>query len=980
MFHDSLRLLGLGVLGLLLAIPCRAEIEFNEQIRPILSKHCIACHGPDEEDRQADLRLDTFEGATADLGGYAAIEPGDPESSEIIERIVTEDPDLKMPPPEHAEPLSEEETELLKAWVAQGAEYERHWSFVPPVRPEVPEVATGGADQPVVHNEIDAFIVRSVHEAGLTQSAAAEPRALIRRVSLGLTGLPPIAHEAAIQEKIDRYLAEPDQEGLGRVVDALLQTTAYAEHWAAVWLDIARYADTVGYSGDEKRDIWPWRDWLIRSISAGKSYEQLSIEMLAGDLLPDATDEQRLATAFHRNTLSNNEGGTDDEEFRTIAVKDRLSTTLNGWMGLTVRCAECHSHKYDPISHEEYYQLLDFFNQTADSDRTDERPKLAVRPKPDASVTAKLNAEIDSLEQALAGQPRVWTIRRPSETSSLGGTRFELLDDDSILATGPNPRIEEYHLKFELAAGESIQAIRVEAIPHLEHDNNVGRSNEGAFILSQVRLIHHQQGDDVRMAFADAEADYHQVNRHPRTSIAETVESGAHNGWAVNHPVSGYKDHHEVVFELKEPLVAEEATAFTLVLRHDPPWPNLNMGCVRIATCDVPKAAGKYKERELDPTRRSIRELVAKRDAPVRVPVIEELANNRRRTTHVMLRGNFRSPGEPVNARLPESFVDDGGEAPTDRLGLARWLFSDTNPLTARVAVNRYWSRLMGAGLVETEEDFGTQGLPPSHPELLDYLAVDFREQGWDVRHLLRKIVMSATYQQGSALTAAALDRDPRNRLLSRGPRVRLSAEVVRDQALAVSGLLSGKSYGPPVYPPSPIKRFVNAFTGGMTWQESEGEDRHRRAIYTFLKRSAPHPLFETFDMASRETCSFRRLRTNTPLQSFMTLNDITFIEAARALADKMLAQPKESLGERIRYGLRAALYVDGTEAQADVLSELYQQSYDHYATAPGAAAELVGEAPADQPSTEDKGRLAERAAMAVVANVILNLDGFLNN
>ena len=960
------------------------EVQFNEQIRPILSKHCIACHGPDEEDRQADLRLDTFAGATADLGGYAAVIPGNSSTSELIQRVAAEDEDLLMPPAEHADPLSEEEITLLRAWIDQGAKYEKHWSFTPPVRPNVPELV-GAA---LGNNEIDAFIRFRLAEEGLQSNPQADPRVLVRRVSLGLTGLPPQAHDEAVQIAIKSYEADPSQNRLALVVDALQQTTAYAEHWATVWLDLARYADTVGYSGDERRDIWPWRDWLIRSIAEGKSYKQLSLEMLAGDLLPEATDQQRLATAFHRNTLSNNEGGTDDEEFRVIAVKDRLSTTLNAWMGLTVRCAECHSHKYDPISQVEYYQLLDVFNQTVDADKTDERPKLAVQPEPDPTVLAKLNQEIDALREQLRDQPPVWTVRRPVAMRSSEGTKLQQLDDDSILATGPNPRKEEYHLTFELTAGESLRALRLEAIPHIAHDGNVGRSREGAFILSQIRVVRHEAEEETRLPLKAAAADFHQVNYAPHTAIVTEKPSESNSGWAVNHPVDGYKGHREAVFELVEPLVAEGTTRFTISLRHDPPWPGLNLGCVRIATCDVPNAAGKYKARKLDPLRRKIHELTTKREAPVRVPVLEELPADRRRTTHVMLRGNFRSPGDEVEGRVPQAFATDSPASKVDstmnRLALAEWLFHDQNPLTARVAVNRYWSRLMGSGLVETEEDFGTQGTPPSHPQLLDYLAIAFRESGWDTRWLIKQIVLSATYQQDTNLSAETAEKDPRNRLLSRGPRIRLSAEVVRDQAIAVSGLLSKKAFGPPVYPPSPIKRFVNAFTGGMTWQESEGEDRYRRAIYTFLKRSSPHPLFETFDMASRDTCSFRRLRTNTPLQSFMTLNDVTFIEAARALAQNMRSYPSESVAEQIDYGLQAALYTKGTEQQRNVLVALYEQLVTAYSQDLSGAARLTGREgknwdPSKFSSTE-RSELASQAAMTVVANVILNLDSFLNS
>lgn len=978
----------------------QGPVQFNQQIRPILSKHCIACHGPDEGDRQADLRLDTLAGASADMGGYAAIQPGEADQSEMIARIVTEDVDLRMPPADHAAALDPQEIDLLKQWINEGANYEVHWSFIPPISSTVPEIEHG-----LAHNEIDAFILQRVYEAGLKQNQPAHPRTLIRRLSLDLTGLPPVAHDEAIKQSIADYLADPRQDRFEAVVDLLLRTQAYAEHWAAMWLDLARYADTVGYSGDERRDIWPWRDWLIRALLENKSYKQMSIEMLAGDLLPDASDEQRLATAFHRNTLSNNEGGTNDEEFRVIAIKDRLSTTINAWMGLTVRCAECHSHKYDPLSQQEYYQLLDFFNQTVDSDKTDERPKLAVYPELDTAVTAKIEQQIGELEAKLAKQPAVWSARRPEQMTSLNGTKLVMQADDSILATGPNPEREEYAFTFTLPAGESVQAIRLEALPHVEHDGNVGRGGEGAFILSQIRLVRHDGEKQTKLRFANATNDFNQVNQHAKTAIREDVKSGARKqGWAVNHPVSGYKAHHEAIFQLQEPLVAGENTSFTVHLRFDSPWVRLNMGCVRIATCSVSDAVKNYDNKQLDPLRREIRQLMVKRDAPVRVPVLEELPGNRQRKMHVMLRGNFQSPGEQVSAEFPRSFAFVDADTPRDRLGLARWLFVEQNPLTARVAVNRYWSRMMGIGLVETEEDFGTQGTPPSHPELLDFLAVTFRDNGWDVQSLLKRIVMSATYQQSASATQDSIEQDPRNRLLSRGPRIRLSAEVMRDQALSVSGLLSSKSFGPPVYPPSPIKRVTNAFTGGMTWQESTGADRFRRAIYTFFKRSAPHPLFETFDMSSRDVCSMRRLRTNTPLQSFMTLNDITFIEAARALADKMIASsdtttasdPDAQLASSIASGLESALYVESgnvtasnmvtasNRTQQKVLKKLYHSSAVKYMADLQAAAELIGEnSTSFEPgelTDSDRDRLVHRAAMTVVANVILNLDGFLNN
>ncbi len=982
------RILSVTLLMLAAAGNSRAAdtVDFNLQIRPILSRHCIACHGPDEGDRQADLRLDTFEGATD-----FAIVPKDADGSEFIDRIITDDEDLRMPPADHAEALKPAEIKLLRTWIDQGGQYAVHWSFAPPKTATLPEIQSGAR----VENSIDNFVLAQVQEAGLKQNPSASPKVLVRRLALGLTGLPPSAHGAPVQERIETYLGQPTQEHFASLVDQFIETPAYAEHWTSVWLDIARYADTCGYSGDEKRDIWPWRDWLIRSIQSGKSYRDLSIEMLAGDLLPDATEDQKLATAFHRNTLANNEGGTDDEEFRVIAVKDRLSTTLNAWMGLTVRCAECHSHKYDPISYREYYQLLDFFNQTVDADNRDDRPKLEVRPVRNPATMAVLEDKITGLEKQLEGKPVVWQALRPDEMKSRNGTEFELLDDDSILATGPLPGEEEYAFTFEVPAGTKVAAIRLEAIPHVRNNGNVGRAPEGAFILSQIRLAEvsadssesDEDKDDGEtiLPFADAASDFHQVNRHPRSAIKAEVESGGNHGWAVNHPLTGYKAHHEAVFELKEPFKAEAATKFKVYLLHEPPWKRLNLGCMRISICDVEGAAAKYEKKELDPVRREIALAIAERDAPVRVPVIEERMKKYRRDSFIMLRGNFRSPGEKVEAQFPKAFAPEDGEFPMNRLGLANWLFADQNPLTARVAVNRYWSRIMGSGIVETEEDFGTQGTPPSHRELLDHLAVEFRDGGWDTRKLLKKIVMSATWQQSPALSKKALEVDPRNRLLSRGPRVRLSAEVVRDQALAVSGLLSSKLYGEPVYPPNPIKRVVNAFTGGHTWQESTGEDRYRRAIYTFLKRSAPHPLFETFDMASRDVCSMRRQTTNTPLQSFMTLNDITFIEAARALAGRMMdAGEEDEVAKQIELGLQKALYVPPEKHQVERLSKLYLSGVEKYRQDLKAAAELTGQDDKDfdvkKMDDSQQNRLAEHASMTVVANVILNLDNFLNN
>ena len=753
------------------------DINFNRQIRPILSKHCLVCHGGDEGSRQAGLRLDIRDEA------LAAIEPGDAQNSEMYSRI-TLDNDDRMPPPEHGQALSQAEIELVKNWIVQGAPYDKHWSFVAPVKSPPPILDNAPAQW--ARKEIDLFVAARLAEHDLLPSLDEDPRRLIRRLALDLTGLPPS------WEQVERFANAPTDQNYTAIVNELLASESFGEHWAAMWLDIARYADTIGYAEDKHREIWPWRDWVIRAFNSNMPYDQFTIEQIAGDLLPNATVDQRLATAFHRNTLNNTEGGTDDEEFRIVAVKDRISTTLNAWMGLTLRCAECHSHKYDPITQQEYYQFMAFFNQTQDADKNDDSPLLDVFPAGRESQLALLDEEIKTLELQIQ-------------------------------------------------------------------------------------------------------------NGH--TSLTD---------------------------------------------------------------------------KEYDALKADLAQKVQQRFSPIRVPTIVEVTGEHLRKTNVLTRGSFLQPAEEVTPSVMTAFPAMPEDSPLNRLGVARWLVSEDNPLTARVAVNRFWARLFGTGIVETEEDFGTQGSPPTHPELLDWLAVDFRENGWDVKRLLKQIVTSSTYRQTSIATADRLERDPRNVMYSRGPRFRLRAEVVRDQALAVAGLLSHKMYGPPVYPPNPVKQVRSAFTGGTVWNESEGEDRYRRALYTYLKRSAPHPLFETFDMATREVCNLRRIRTNTPLQSFMTLNDRTFLEAAQALAVKMY-QFSDEPGEQLEQGFRLALFRSCNNQQKKSLSELYQNTLKKYRESPKEAKSMI-DAVSDFGVDEQTiaSHSAELATLTVVANVILNLDSFL--
>jgi hypothetical protein len=740
-----------------------SEVDFNRDIRPILATKCFACHGPDKKARKGDLRLDTAEGATADLGGHRAVVPGKPKRSELVSRIESVDPDSMMPPLTSGLELTAREKKLLREWIAAGAQYKVHWSFVVPVKTDRPAVKQ--TDWP--RHPLDSFVLARLEAAGLSPADEADRYRLIRRVSLDLTGLPPTPEEA------DAFVADESDDALEKVVDRLLESEAYGEHWARMWLDLARYADTKGYEKDRHRDIWRYRDWVIDALNRDLPFDQFTIEQLAGDLLPDATISQQVATAFHRNTMTNDEGGTDNEEFRVAAVKDRVDTTMQVWMGLTMGCAKCHSHKYDPITNTDYYSFYALFNQSQDTDRGDDAPVLAAPTVDQEKTIARLVEEAKALEEELKKDPK--------------------------------------------AGGKQLAAKRKE--------------------ISQAR-----------------------------STVSKT-------------------------------------------------------------------------------------------------PVMRELAEGKRRKTQIHVRGNFLSLGEVVQAAVPQLFGSFPKDVPLNRLGVARWLVQQENPLTARVMVNRVWARLFGTGLVETEEDFGTQGMLPSHPRLLDWLAVDFRENGWSIKKLLRTVVLSASYRQSTIVTAKKLEADPGNRLISRGPRFRLSAESVRDQALAVSGLLTRQVGGPSVMPPQPSGVWKSTYNT-LKWQTATGPDRYRRGLYTYWKRTSPYPAMLTFDAGSGEVCQIRRVRTNTPLQALVTLNDPAFVEAAGALSRQMEKEPGE-VTEKIRRGFRLTLIRPADDQEVTLLKKLYESLSADYATEAGSADSLVKAA----------GLTKGDAAMIAVANVLLNLD-----
>ena len=759
-----------------------AEVSFKRDIEPLLIEHCHQCHGPEKQ--KGGLRLDNAEAALRGGDDGKAVVPGDAAKSKLLAMVRGDDPDAVMPP--KGKRLTAEQIALLTKWIAAGADWPSeggkpaavkldHWSFQKLKQPALPAVQNAAW----AANAIDRFILARLEKAKLTPSPKADRYTLIRRLSLDLIGLP------ATPEEADAFAKDSSADGYERVVDRLLASPRYGEHWASVWLDLARYADTKGYERDNPRTMWSYRDWVIDAYNADMPYDRFTIAQLAGDLLPDSTDAQKLATAFHRSTPSNDEGGTDDEEFRVVAVKDRVDTTMQVWMGLTMGCAQCHTHKYDPITLREYYSFYAILNQTEDADRGDDAPTAAF----------------------------------PST--------------------------------------------------------------------------------------------------HQRTQIDELTAK---------------------INALRETLAKEKSAA-----------PKLNG---EIAALD--------------------KQLANIRKQAPNVPIMRELPENKHRVTRVHTRGNFLDPGDTVKPGVPAAFGLLNESEPANRLAVARWLMHQDNPLTARVAVNRIWARLFGIGIVETEEDFGTQGTGPSHPELLDWLAAEYQGSlGWSQKKLLKAVVMSATYQQSSVAEAKRVAADPQNRLLSRGARFRLTGETVRDQALAISGLLSAKLHGPPVMPQQPDGIWRTIYSG-MKWQTSAGEDAHRRALYTFLRRTSPYPSMLTFDAGSREVCLIRRVRTNTPLQALVTLNDPVYIEAAGALAKRMLTEAGPGASDRAARGLRLVVLRKPDAVETDRLVKLFDEVRGDYRNDAEGAAALAAQIPGGVP----KGVATdEAAAWVAVANVLLNLD-----
>ncbi|TWT60543.1 DUF1553 domain-containing protein [Rubinisphaera italica] len=984
------------------------RVDFNRDIRPILSNKCFACHGPDSQDRDADFRLDTSEGAFKDLGGYAGIVPGDPDTSELVLRINNDDPDMRMPPPEHKNPLEPEEIDLLTRWIREGAEYSGHWAFEPVQRP-VPPSATAKIEGP-----IDQFIAARLAEEELHFSPEATPETLVRRLYLDLTNLPPTLAE------VEAFLQNPDAQ-YEATIDRLMDSPQFAERLAMDWLDVARFADTNGYSIDDHRDMWVWRDWVIKAFQNNMPYDEFLRQQLAGDLMENATEDQLIATGFLRNSMNTHEGGTIAEEYRVASIVDKIDTVSTAFMGLTMRCAQCHDHKYDPISQKDYYQFFAFFNTSTETGRGGKNGNT----KPMISVDPILPDEIQfraSLEERIAALQ----LAKAYPENLLGDARLKW--EKETLAKFDKQALVEMTQPFRVpvqgeaeelswiwsnpqAAGEFAwfrKTFNLEEIPS-KADLMVSCDNE-AEIWVNGKLLGKNPDWRTPTVFnlqpllvtgenliAVAAKDWTEGggkaallslavfndNEFLATDSTWLVSSLAPEGWNLPGEIKGF---------LPASVVAAHGS---------PPWGDVFAKLDATDEHHIPSALiVALRKPDLERSQEE-QDLVAAEFAKVNVDMqkllntidgeIELLRQSHAsgktsvmvmdrgaadRKTPILERGQYDQHGEIVEAGVPEFLGALPESMPADRLALANWLTDPAHPLTARVTVNRYWQLLFGTGIVKTTEDFGSQGEWPSHPELLDWLAAEFVESGWDVRALLKQMLMSRTYRQSSNIDGHLLEVDPYNRLYARAPRYRLSAEAVRDSSLAIAGLLNQEIGGPSVYPPQPVGLWkevshfgYGGFFSAQHYFTDTGRLKYRRSLYTFWKRTSPPPVMTTFDAPNRETCSVRRSLTNTPLQALVLMNAPQFVEASRGLAERMI-DASDLLDEQLRYGFRLATARRPSKREMKILKSTFQQQSSYFEASPEKTVDYLG---ADYGAGGVEA--THVAAIRCVASLILNLD-----
>jgi len=1016
----------LRVLFLLLAFLASAQagkIVFNRDIRPILSDKCFQCHGFDEKERKAGLRLDIREQALKpSKSGIAAIVPGKVKESEIIARILTDSADEVMPPPKMHKAVTPQEAALIQQWIAEGAEYRGHWAFEP-VEPGAGSTEHGAKG-------IDSLLEQRLQKEGLSFSPEADPATQIRRVTLDLTGLPPTP------EEVSSFVIR--NSSFDALVDRLLQSPHYGEHMAREWLDFARYADSHGFQTDSSRSMWPWRDWVIKAFNDNLPFDQFTIRQIGGDLLPNAKQDELIATGFNRNHRINGEGGIIAEEWRIENIIDRVETTSFTWLGLTMNCARCHDHKFDPITQRDFYSMFAFFNNVEESGTIqgssnrsggNSLPIMNVTtPEQEAQMT-KMQADIGMAEKAavearkklpallavwekdaggkLALQKSAWAPLEPVQVVSKlkeQGATLTRQADGSYLASGPNPARDIYIFDAPMPK-DGVSGLLLECFPDPSlPEGSLGRYSNGNFVLSDFDVfVQKPGGKPEKLTLAKAEADYSQKGYE----ITQVLNKQRGKGWAIDGPTK--KENRRAMFLLDRAVSHTDGAMLLLRLRHEAIGGH-NIGRFRLSSTALPAANVKLdgsayltkikailaiavekrtpaQKKELDeyylakvdsPVKRAADGVAAKKKAlaefennlPTTMVMREAKAT---RDAFILQRGEYDKPGVKVTMGVPSWLNPMPKDAPMNRLGLAQWLVSKDNPLTARVWVNRQWERLFGTGLCKTTENLGSQAEYPLHPELLDWLAAEFMRSGWDMKHMLKLMVTSRAYRQSSKVTPAMLERDPENRLLARGTRFRLSGEVVRDQALAIGGLLVSKVGGPSVRPymPEGVWDETSKYGDLRGYQADTGDGLYRRSLYTIWKRTAAPPTMLLFDAPTREICTVKRSRTNTPLQALAMLNEVTFVEAARGLAEIMMRQGKTPQ-ERIAHGFKRATARDIEPESLTVLMRGWTERRAWYETHPDDAAKAIAQG-ASKPDANLNP--ADLAAYTTTAGVLLNLD-----
>lgn len=1018
--------------------PAAPSVQYNRDVRPILADKCFHCHGPDAAARQADLRLDERRNATADRDGHRAIVPRKPISSELIRRVSSPNEDERMPPVDSGTTLTDEEVDILRRWIQHGAEYQTHWSFIPPKQPALPDVA----DPSWSKNAIDHFVLKKLDQEKQKPSAEADAAMLIRRVSLDLTGLPPTVEEVIAFEKAFEQNAEV---AYSKLIDRLLRSPRYGEHMAVSWLDAARYADTNGYFTDNNRTMWPWRDWVINAFNRNMPFDQFTIEQLAGDLLPNSTIDQKIATGFNRNHMVNNETGIIEEEFRVEYVVDRADTTATVWMGLTVGCARCHDHKFDPISQKDFYRFFAFFNNVPERGLSgsggNSTPTLKVPAKELQNRLDMTRREVASTEREFAAikkqlddEQAAWeataTDSLPDEDTSGLVSHLSLDTTFAAAATTGSVGIAK-GLLGSAARLIGDGCVSFSGIGDFDHDDAFSfgawvRAESAGCVVSKMDDANEMRGFDITLRKGKAIVNLvHGWNRNAIRVVTKSsiptrqwqhmmmTYDGAGKAKGVTVYVDGVPQTVEIVHDSltatirnPEPLrigrrqasaslkgLVDDVRIYDRQLSDAEISKLVSSQLIRGVLSTPANKRSEALKRKLrtcflsDRARSRATELTTKLDRLRKeatylarsIPTTMVMQESEKpRQAFVLLRGEYDQPREKVTPGFPGfASVDDESEAdvpsPLNRFDLARWLVDSSHPLTARVTVNRLWQQLFGVGIVKTVDDFGTQGDWPSHPELLDWLAVELVESGWNIQHVLKLIVTSATYRQTSNSASESFANDPENRLLARGPRFRMRAEMLRDNALAISGLLVEKIGGPSVkpYQPSGLWKAVT-YDGASEYVPEKGESLYRRSLYSFWKRQSPPPNMLVFDAPTRETCTAQRSQTNTPLQALALMNDPTFIEASRKLAERMMTSSADNNLDRVELVFRLATARKPTNDEIRILLDFFELQKTTFLKKQDDAGRLLSVGDAKRNQSLDAATLA---AWTTVASMILTLD-----